>query len=324
MSASQFRIGAVSRLTGIPSDTLRVWERRYGVVEPHRTQGGNRLYAQDDIDRLTLIKRLVDSGHAIGTVANLTLDQLGERANQASIAVGTSKPRDSGPVRTVLLGATLTVRLAPQIAESNARGVEVIASFTDVDDFEAAAGDLDVDVLVVEFSTLNDQNLTRLRGWQRRCNARRAVVVYGFSNSLLVERLNEQGVQTMRFPASWPDVRRACLPPGGFAVTAVPNDPQRAPEQAAPPRRYDDTTLSRLVNASVTIKCECPHHLADLIINMARFEEYSLECRNQTRDDAALHAYLHGVTARARFSLEEALGKLIEVEDIDIESLQSG
>ena len=68
-----YRIGAVSRLTGVPADTLRVWERRYSVVTPYRAESGTRLYGPEDVGRLTLIKRLVDRGDAISSVANLTL-----------------------------------------------------------------------------------------------------------------------------------------------------------------------------------------------------------------------------------------------------------
>ena len=38
---SNYRIGAVSRLTGIPPDTLRVWERRYDLITPMRSEGGS-------------------------------------------------------------------------------------------------------------------------------------------------------------------------------------------------------------------------------------------------------------------------------------------
>ena len=75
-TSSAYRIGAVARLTGISPDTLRMWERRYAVVEPRRTPKGGRLYSQQDVTRLTMIKTLVDQGHAISTVANLPLDLL--------------------------------------------------------------------------------------------------------------------------------------------------------------------------------------------------------------------------------------------------------
>ena len=78
-----FEISAVARLTGISSHVLRVWERRYGVVEPHRSDSKRRRYTRDDIQRLSLLKTLVDNGHAIGTIAKLGTAQLEERLSNA-------------------------------------------------------------------------------------------------------------------------------------------------------------------------------------------------------------------------------------------------
>ena len=66
-----YRSGAVARLTGIPVQTLRVWERRYRIVGPRQSATGQRQYSPDDVARLTVIKQLVDSGHAIGSIATL-------------------------------------------------------------------------------------------------------------------------------------------------------------------------------------------------------------------------------------------------------------
>ena len=71
-TASGYRIGKVSKLTGISPDTLRVWERRYETVMPQRTPNGGRVYSSEDIARLTLMKKLVDAGDAIGSIASLT------------------------------------------------------------------------------------------------------------------------------------------------------------------------------------------------------------------------------------------------------------
>ncbi|MDF1741834.1 MAG: MerR family transcriptional regulator, partial [Verrucomicrobiales bacterium] len=61
-----FEISAVARLTGISSHVLRVWERRYQVVEPNRSESKRRQYTEKDIQRLSLLKALVDNGHSIG------------------------------------------------------------------------------------------------------------------------------------------------------------------------------------------------------------------------------------------------------------------
>ena len=45
----QYKIGAVSRITGIPPETLRMWERRYGIISPVRGTSGTRLYSDKHI-----------------------------------------------------------------------------------------------------------------------------------------------------------------------------------------------------------------------------------------------------------------------------------
>jgi DNA-binding transcriptional MerR regulator/methylmalonyl-CoA mutase cobalamin-binding subunit len=71
-----YRIGAAARLTGLSEHLIRVWERRYGAVEPVRTETGIRLYSDADVARLQLLKRATERGHAIGTVAGLGAKEL--------------------------------------------------------------------------------------------------------------------------------------------------------------------------------------------------------------------------------------------------------
>ena len=59
-------ISAVERDTGLGKDTLRVWERRYGFPQPTRDERGERLYPAGQVDRLRVIKRLMDKGHRPG------------------------------------------------------------------------------------------------------------------------------------------------------------------------------------------------------------------------------------------------------------------
>lgn len=73
----RYRIGAVARLTGVSTHALRVWERRYGTVQPFRSEAGDRLYSEADVQRLRLIKRLLGMGHAIGELGKLSDDELG-------------------------------------------------------------------------------------------------------------------------------------------------------------------------------------------------------------------------------------------------------
>jgi DNA-binding transcriptional MerR regulator len=68
MQQGLYPISAVSNLTGVNSVTLRAWERRYGLIQPNRTDAGHRLYSEDDIERIKLILQLLDEGIAISKV----------------------------------------------------------------------------------------------------------------------------------------------------------------------------------------------------------------------------------------------------------------
>jgi len=64
-------IGVVARRTGLKPDLIRAWERRYGAVEPGRTETRRRFYSDADIERLLLLRRVVSTGRGIGQVAGL-------------------------------------------------------------------------------------------------------------------------------------------------------------------------------------------------------------------------------------------------------------
>ena len=65
------RIGELSRRTGVGVDTLRAWERRYGLLEPQRSAGGFRLYRPADQERVSAMKALIDSGVSAAEAARL-------------------------------------------------------------------------------------------------------------------------------------------------------------------------------------------------------------------------------------------------------------
>jgi DNA-binding transcriptional MerR regulator len=69
-------IQVVARRTGLGTDVIRVWERRYGAVEPTRDSVGRRLYTDADINRLTLLRRATENGRRISDVARLGASEL--------------------------------------------------------------------------------------------------------------------------------------------------------------------------------------------------------------------------------------------------------
>ena len=85
-------IRVVARRTGITLHVLRAWERRYAVVEPGRTEGGQRLYSDADIERLKLLRDAVASGRSISQVAPLGETALAELVAQDRAAGGGAAP----------------------------------------------------------------------------------------------------------------------------------------------------------------------------------------------------------------------------------------
>lgn len=66
--ANLFPIRTVADLTGVNPITLRAWERRYGLIEPERTESGHRLYSDEQIDLITRVVGLLERGMRIGQV----------------------------------------------------------------------------------------------------------------------------------------------------------------------------------------------------------------------------------------------------------------
>ena len=69
-------IGELSRMTGITTHTLRVWEKRYGAPIAIRLPSGHRRYRKDEVPRLRAIAKALDSGYRASKVVSNTLEEL--------------------------------------------------------------------------------------------------------------------------------------------------------------------------------------------------------------------------------------------------------
>jgi DNA-binding transcriptional MerR regulator/methylmalonyl-CoA mutase cobalamin-binding subunit len=106
-TSARYPIRAVSRLTGIGIDTLRAWERRHGAVTPSRDDRG-RMYTDDDIARLRLLRGAVEHGHSIGRLAGLTDAELRRLAATAGANAALAVvPTQRTPLDTAALTAAL-------------------------------------------------------------------------------------------------------------------------------------------------------------------------------------------------------------------------
>ena len=144
-------ISDVERDTGIPKETLRVWERRYAFPQPERDTNGERLYPADQVQRLRLVKRLLDQGYRPGKIMHLETDELSELASKTGMVAAAPDAED--PTLRQCLDlikghkmADLRQRMAQAQLELGLRRfvIEVVAPLTTVVGDSWAAGQLAV------------------------------------------------------------------------------------------------------------------------------------------------------------------------------------
>lgn len=308
VATARLRSGTAARLAGVPVATLRVWERRYGVVAAPKTTTGQRLYSGHDVQRLRLIKQLTERGHAIGTIAALALPALealaaGELMAPAPLAAATS------PRRAWVVG-----RAAAQKLQS--AGVTPLRVWQDLDEAEAqaealAAGDA-TGFLLVQLNSLQPLAASRVRALAQRLQAQAVVVLYAFGAEAVADALRAAGAAVRREPATGRELA-ALL---GATPAAALAAPAALPLPPVEPRRFSDEALAALAELPSSVACECPRHMAEIVMQLAGFERYSAECLSRSPADAALHRHLGEVAGAARTLFERAVQRLVAEEGL--------
>ena len=313
-TADRYRIGAVARLTGVPAVTLRAWERRYGAVRTEREAGRARMYTRKDVERLTLIKRLVDLGNAVSTVATLSLPELQKRVQRDAVqAVSRGDPHT---LRAAVLGVALPARL--RHGGGAAAGIELVVAEDRPAAFSAAVRRARPEVLIFEYPTVHDETVGEVETLLATSGASRGIVVYGFARRAVIAALQDLPVALLRAPVGPEELERAChgsrvVETGSATKERIEPrelDPGRERLPPPPPPRFSAADLERLAESSPGIACECPRHLSELVSALSAFELYCAQCVDLAPQDAELHAWLHARTGQARGIIEAALERV--------------
>ncbi len=301
----------------MPVATLRVWERRYGVTQPALSASGQRLYSADDVRRLALLKQLTDLGHAIGSLALLDMQQLQQVASTHASVLAARTPSDAPtetatpahPWRVAVIGAALATRLQqPALLRRLTRPLQLFGPFADAAEAAAALQGSPVDALVVHEPRLHDAWLSALQAAAPALAVLPKAVLYRFAAESTCAALAAAGTALLREPQN--DTVLGQWLQGVLQAAAAPRVAARDPAQpgaALSPRRWDDAALADFAGLSSTIACECPRHVAELLMQLSHFEAYSAECRHRNAADAEVHAYLQQVAGTSRERFEAAL-----------------
>ncbi len=316
-SDPRFRIGAVSKTTGIPVSTLRIWETRYGAFNPVKTEGKQRLFDEHDVSKAILLKQLSGEGHAISAIANLDLAQLRRMSNLQHSAPHKLAKND-GPLCLAIVGLGIANRIESKKFTLGFRQVSIKVTdvLADLETAKTAPLSKQSQVLLVKVSTLQPSVHATLQSIIQKHKFAQTIVIYNFAPESVVQAMKFSGLMVRREPIS--DSELAELIQSVLFVDTARAQEFGTSGTVISSRKYSDETLTRVAGISTNVLCECPRHVAELIAQLASFEEYSQECLNRNADDAHLHAYLRSISGSARSLFENALEKIAQHEGIDL------
>ncbi len=316
------KIGAVSSLSGVPTPTLRIWEARYETFKPYKTETNHRLYTEDDVLKAILLKRLTEQGHAISGIAQLSTTALNNllQKQQASNHTKSAASLLTQSVAVAIVGLTLASRIESKKFTFNfsSQTIRVTDIFSSTS--EAMAGNFQEppQILLIHTNSLHAGVQFEIHRLAEKNQALQVIVLYNFGQEPVIQSMKECGMIVRREPIS--DSELADLI---NAVLVVDTTGQSAPLKSGtliPQRKYSDMALLKVANVSTNVLCECPKHVAEIISQLASFEQYSHECLNKSSEDAHLHAHLSAISGSARALFESALEMIAKHEGIDLEA----
>ena len=314
------KIGAVSSLSGVPTPTLRVWEVRYATFSPLKTQGQHRLYSDDDVLKATLLKRLTEQGHAISNIANLSSQALNNllMQQQSSNRYQAQTQTEDRTISMAIVGLALAGRIESKkfTLSFNNHEIKVTDIFNDVPDALGASFQEPTQILLVKTNSLHAGMEVDIHKLAQNCQALQVIVLYNYGQQNIIESMKHAGMIVRREPISDSDL--ADLINSVLLVGTDQKNTGLVVGALIPQRKYSDATLAKVAGISSNILCECPRHVAEIIAQLASFEQYTHECLNKSSEDAHLHAYLSSVSGSARALFESALEMVAKHEGIEL------
>jgi DNA-binding transcriptional MerR regulator len=318
-----FRSGAVARMAQMPVATLRIWEQRYQAVKPTTAPSGHRLYSADDLQRVMLLRQLTQQGHAIGAIAGLDPAQLLELDAQVTHGGARASPR-AEELKLVVVSHALAARLQrPALAQRLSKPAKLLAVFETLAEARRATARTACDLLIWQSPSLPAHVPAELKAAQKAWKASQVAVVYRFAGADAKTAFRDKGIVLVREPQDdedlgvWLGSMEACVASNTIEPLSRHPQPDKAPAlAAAPPRRFNDAVLTSIAGLSPTLACECPRHVAELLMQLSSFEAYSADCMHRSAADAELHAWLQRVAGASRTLFEAALERVASHEGI--------
>ena len=305
-----YKIGAVSKITGINIPTLRSWENKFDIVTPTRVNGTQRGYTKQDLDKLVLIQALIDSGDSISSLRGLSLEQL-----QSRLLSNDSSKNDSNSSHEKLLELNvITIGTMIPDLEAETAGLPSIkvAKKYDLDEFTDDENEeikCDCDLIIFELATLHIQTINWIKGILTNNSINHCIILYRFASSDGMMAANtDKRLNTLRQPVSAQDIFLMIK----FLTDIEPSNRNSVKARHDEHVPFTDKELWEISVMANPIHCECPKHLSSIISSIKGFEKYSADCEELSESDRILHRELEENAKEARIIMEKSLRKVIK------------
>lgn len=236
-------------------------------------------------------------------------------------------------VKLAIYHASLPAYLSSTAGESDQKNLEIVLATDRREQLLADAAGKRVDALVADLALLGDAPDAAIAELEAALKPELTLIVYAFAKWEVVEGLRRPNRQLMRAPVSARALRSSMISLIVKHLTRAPVAPAAAAaaesallrlERPAPMRRFGDLQLAALQDVRSAVDCECPNQVADLVLALNAFEDYSANCQNRNEKDAQMHRLLARVTGHARAVMEYGLKELCAFEGIDPDELVRG
>ena len=301
MTSKKLSIGAVANLTGVPQHTLRKWESRHGIGIPDRTNTGRRVYSQETVEQLRLIKSLLSKGHSLAHLTERSVSDLKEIEREHGVV----------EQKSIEFEKIVTVSEMGASEMRKVFGAETKMSETTLENLhDSLVANVEPDkvLVVIEQISLGVKEAVKI------IDALHPEMPAIICVKYLPKNAQKLFAQSNAILSEWP------LTKDSLARDARLLDLSDT-ESDVNERLFDNRTLKKLVSMNPTLDCECPNHIAKLVIDICAFEEYCKNCEDSDPIQRKTHADLGHLSGLARMKLEEALIEVARVDNIDLSTL---
>ncbi len=282
-------------------------------MQPAQKTGKTRFYSHEQLQNLNKIKRLIDQGHPISSLAQLDTNQLSARltpvaeinlSSQASFAstfssTGAYMPRLPN---IGLIGANLIML---EQDDGTSERVEVTQRWHNVAEFLNSRPSELNNLTAVALSTPT-LNLSEIRDIHVRMPDLRVVAVYQYASETRIEAVRQKGIPLLAWPVTWDKLVAVCAQPVEFEIGKTT------------PKRYDDSQLLAIASVAKDYGDSSTRHLVSLISSLNAYEQYTTEQVLEAPEEAELHCRIREDVSFARAQLEHSLGNIITTRAIPI------